>query len=78
MIFIKTPCNRCILQDHDISIVGYGTDSQTNKNCWIIRNSWGTWWGSNGHIKVIRGINNLGLEEACDWTHSYRSTTMGK
>eukprot|EP01084_Bolivina_argentea_P272265 463522_1 len=63
----EDPCTHCILQDHDISIVGYGTDSETNTNYWIIRNSWGTWWGCNGYIKVVRGINNMGLEEACAW-----------
>ena len=41
----QDPCTDCHLQDHDISIVGYGTDSKTNKDYWIVRNSWGTWWG---------------------------------
>ena len=63
----QDPCQDCILQDHDISIVGYGTDEETNKNYWIIRNSWGTWWGCDGYIKVVRGINNMGLEEGCAW-----------
>ena len=25
------------------------------------------WWGCDGFIKVVRGINNMGLEEGCAW-----------
>ena len=60
-------CTDCVLQDHDISIVGYGTDEASSTDYWIIRNSWGSWWGCDGFIKVQRGINNMGLEEACAW-----------
>jgi cathepsin L len=31
--------------DHEISIVGYATDSATGKDYWLVRNSWGTSWG---------------------------------
>ena len=30
--------------DHDISVVGYGVDKDTNTKYWLIRNSWGTYW----------------------------------
>ncbi|GMP92641.1 hypothetical protein CsSME_00042783 [Camellia sinensis var. sinensis] len=39
---------------HAIFLVGCGTDKDTNKNYWLIQNSWGTGWGMNGYAKVIR------------------------
>ena len=38
----------CTSLDHSISIAGYGTDAATGKDYWVIRNSWGTYWGERG------------------------------
>lgn len=32
-----------------------------------MRNSWGTHWGESGLFRVIRGINNIGIESDCAW-----------
>ena len=56
----------CKDQDHEISIAGYGQDASGTKY-WIGRNSWGTYWGENGWFRIIRGVDNLGVEDACDW-----------
>lgn len=53
--------------DHEISIVGYGVDEKTAQKYWVGRNSWGTYWGEHGYFRLIRGINNLGVEANCDW-----------
>jgi hypothetical protein len=41
--------------DHCVQITGYNVMS--GDNVWIVRNSWGTDWGVNGFIYVLRGSN---------------------
>ena len=40
--------------DHAVQMVGYGSDSASGKDYWIVRNSWGTLWGEDGFIKLDR------------------------
>jgi len=51
--------------NHDVEIVGWGSNSK--QDYWIIRNSWGTYWGSVGFFKIPRGSNFMGIESDCWW-----------
>jgi hypothetical protein len=45
--------------DHGVTLVGYGTES--SKNFWLVRNSWGKSWGDKGMVKIVRGKNMCGI-----------------
>merc|ERR1711915_855510 len=63
---IYTDINNSTEVNHDISVVGYGVED--GKKFWIIRNSWGTYWGEDGFFRLIRGVNNIEIESGlCSW-----------
>lgn len=53
------------LINHEISVVGYGYDEESNREYWIGRNSWGTYWGEYGFFKIQMYSDNLGIELDC-------------
>jgi len=49
------------LGGHCIKIIGWGTEDGTPY--WLINNSWTTYWGDQGQFKIIRGVDNCGIED---------------
>lgn len=45
--------------NHAVAVVGYGHEN--GLDFWLVKNSWGDWWGDNGFIKVKRGTGHCGM-----------------
>jgi len=50
---------------HAVSITGWGREQQ--QDYWIVRNSWGEYWGEMGFFRIAMGQNILGIEGKIIW-----------
>ncbi|GMT03794.1 hypothetical protein PENTCL1PPCAC_25968, partial [Pristionchus entomophagus] len=44
---------------HALTLMGYG--SERGQDYWLVKNSWGDYWGDGGYFKLARGANVCGM-----------------
>lgn len=49
---------------HAVKAIGWGVENGTKY--WLIVNSWNEGWGENGLFRIIRGVNECGIESGAD------------
>ena len=45
--------------NHAVVLVGWD-DAQGSDGVWILRNSWGSWWGEGGYMRIEYGCSSIG------------------
>jgi len=53
-------------RNHAVVVVGIQSNCHNGADCWIIRNSWGGGWAEQGHFRVMKGRNVIGLGDDSD------------
>ncbi|CAI2357930.1 unnamed protein product [Caenorhabditis sp. 36 PRJEB53466] len=52
-------CAEKTMGAHALTIVGYGGEGTSAY--WIVKNSWGSTWGTSGYFRLARGVNSCGM-----------------
>ena len=47
--------------NHAVTLVGYGHDTESDKDYWTCKNSWGENWGESGYFRIKRGSGTCGI-----------------
>eukprot|EP01059_Diplonema_ambulator_P036593 TRINITY_DN9175_c0_g3_i1.p1 TRINITY_DN9175_c0_g3~~TRINITY_DN9175_c0_g3_i1.p1 ORF type:complete len:333 (+),score=119.85 TRINITY_DN9175_c0_g3_i1:38-1036(+) len=48
------------LGGHAVEMIGWGVEN--NEPYWWIKNSWNDQWGDQGYFKILKGVNECGIE----------------
>eukprot|EP00271_Cylindrocystis_brebissonii_P015673 TRINITY_DN38636_c0_g1_i1.p1 TRINITY_DN38636_c0_g1~~TRINITY_DN38636_c0_g1_i1.p1 ORF type:complete len:360 (+),score=54.34 TRINITY_DN38636_c0_g1_i1:65-1144(+) len=46
---------------HAVKLIGWGTTPE-GVDYWLIANSWNKSWGEDGYFRIVRGVNECGIE----------------
>jgi len=50
------------LGGHAVKVIGWGVDSTSGLDYWLVANSWTTTWGDNGYFMIRKGNDECGIE----------------
>jgi len=48
--------------NHAVVVMGWGKDQNTGEKYWIVKNSWGKFWGDKGYFKIKKGSDECAFE----------------
>ncbi len=51
-----------VLGGHAVKLIGWGT-TDDGDDYWILANQWNRSWGDDGFFKMLRGVNECGIED---------------
>ena len=57
-VYRNEHCSPVVL-NHAVLAIGYGVDSGTGEEYWLVKNSWGTGWGQEGYVRMARNQGNM-------------------
>lgn len=59
-------CEKDAIIDHAVVLIGYGKSSGAKKY-WHLLNSWGTDWGEQGYLRMLRNEDSHEESQQCGW-----------